>query len=248
MSTSALQQVKERTWFYEFELPDGTKSQSFVPQHLLHIHTARREKLVQIIDRCVSGDYRARAVDLACHEGYFALALAKYFQKVDAFELRPETVKAARLVAEASGITNVTFHEADLQRCPLDKQFEADFVLVYGLIYHVEDPIGLLRQVSRISRKHVLLESQVLPFECAGRVEDGNYRRQRDLQGVFGLVPDDASSREGGASDLALVPSLNTLLFLLRHVGFKEVEVLKSGPNDFEQFNRGHRVVIYGAK
>ena len=40
----------------------------------------------------------------------------------------------------------------------------------------------------------------------------------------FGLVPDYAEKREGGSTDLALVPSLNALLFLMRSFGFTKVQ------------------------
>ncbi len=54
--------------------------------------------------------------------------------------------------------------------------------------------------------------------------------------------------REGGSTDIALVPSLNALLFLMSDFGFKTIEVIKPDPDDYEQFSRGSRVVVYGAK
>jgi len=243
-----LEQVRARRWFYEFELPDGTKTSSFVPAHALPIHTSRRDKLFQVIEKYVPVASRGRALDLACHEGYYSVALAKYFQQVDAFELRPQTAEAARLIIAASGLQNVRVHQADIRSFPLSDDMTADFVLVYGLIYHVEDPIGLVRLVSKLSRKHVLIESQVLPLELTLKVEDGTYQGQRDIAGLLGIAPDNPISREGGATNLALVPSAGTIAFLLRHFGFDTVEIVSGPPDDFEQFTRGHRVVIYGAK
>ena len=68
------------------------------------------------------------------------------------------------------------------------------------------------------------------------------------MQGVFSLSADYSTAREGGSTDLALVPSLNALLFLLRTFGFETLHVLESAPDDYEQFRRGSRVVVYGSK
>ncbi len=70
----------------------------------------------------------------------------------------------------------------------------------------------------------------------------------RPVEGVFSLSPDYASGREGGSTDIALVPSLNSILFLLKMFGFTDLSVLPSGPDDYEQFRRGSRVIVYGAK
>jgi tRNA (mo5U34)-methyltransferase len=53
---------------------------------------------------------------------------------------------------------------------------------------------------------------------------------------------------KGGSTDIALVLSLNSLLYLLKTFGFSEATVLPSGPDDYEQFRRGCRVIVYGAK
>jgi tRNA (mo5U34)-methyltransferase len=92
------------------------------------------------------------------------------------------------------------------------------------------------------------LETQVFPYDVLGRIEDSFYNNLRAVNGVFALVPDWPQAREGGSTDLALVPSLNALLFLLRSFGFEDTEVLSAEPDDYEQFQRGSRVIVYGRK
>jgi hypothetical protein len=79
-------------------------------------------------------------------------------------------------------------------------------------------------------------------------VEDGHYVHQREVHGLFGLTLDYPSSREGGSTEVALVPSLGAVLFLLRTFGFEEVVVLPPGPDDYEQHRRGSRAIIYARK
>ncbi len=243
-----LQQVRDRIWFYEFELPDGTRTRTDIPAAILPIHTSRREKLIRIIRDRVPGAHAMEAADLASHEGYYSIELARHFRAVRGYEIRKESLAAAQLITGAMGIDNVSYAQADLQRMDYHPGLDVDFVLLYGLIYHLEDPVHTIRLASRMTRSHILIETQVFPYDIRGRLEDGHYLNTRPIEGVFGLTPDYATRREGGSTDIALVPSLNALLFLLREFGFEELEVLASGPEDYEQFYRGSRVVVYGRK
>lgn len=242
-----LEQVRRRKWFYEFEMPDGTLTKTDIDPAVLPVHTTRRDHLRRIIESRVAEPSRLTALDLASHEGYFSIELAQHFASVRGVELRPDSLVAARLIAEALGVVNVEYLEADLQK-PIEADLTADFVLVYGLIYHLENPIHVLRLASQACRRHLLLESQVLAYDVSGRVEDGFYLYQRDVRGAFGLVLDYPDGREGGSTEVALVPSLGALLFLLRTFGFEEVVVLPPEPDDYEQFRRGSRVIIYARK
>jgi ubiquinone/menaquinone biosynthesis C-methylase UbiE len=248
MENGLLADVKKRVWFYEFELPDGTVTQTNIASDILRIHTSRRAKLRRVIADKVPDSKRLTAIDFASHEGYFSVELARHFAGVHGFEFRPESIAAARLVCEALGLRNVTFTQADLQTMGFVATLSADFVLVYGLIYHLENPIHVLRLASQLARKHILVETQVFPYDVSGRLEDGHYSWQRQVQGVFSLSADYPKEREGGSTDLALVPSLNALLFLLKTFGFQKIDVIAPEPDDYEQFQRGSRVVVYGRK
>ena len=243
-----LQAVKDRVWFYEFELPDGTRTRTNIPAEVALIHTSRREKLRRVIREYIPDVASLSAVDFASHEGYFSIELGRHFAAVRGLEIRRESIEAARLVTKALGMRNVTYSEADLQRMPHDEALCADLVLVYGLIYHLENPIHALRLAAGLSRRHILIETQVFPYDVSGRIEDGHYLWQRAVHGVFSLSGDYSTTREGGSTDLALVPSLSALLFLLRSFGFQTLHVLEADANDYEQFRRGSRVVVYGSK
>ncbi len=243
-----LEKVKQRKWFYRFDLPDGTSTQSDVPEHILKIHTSRSHHLRQIIQNKVIHSKQMTAIDFACHEGFFSIELAKHFAVVHGFEFRTESLTAARLITDLLGVPNVNYVNADLQQMNFKPELGADFVLVFGLIYHMEDPIHVIRLASQFSRRYILIESQVVPYDISGRVEDGSYENQRQTEGVFALVRDYPQAHTGGSTELALVPSLNALLFLLREFGFTEIEVLTPDLDDYEQFRRGSRVIVYGEK
>jgi hypothetical protein len=243
-----LEKVKAQSWFYDFTLPDGTSTNADIGSEVGLIHSTRRDRLIDVIKAEVPGAENLTALDFASHQGYFSIELSRYFNKVVGLELRHESIEQARMITSLLGISNVTYQQCDLLEIKPDHDLLADFILIYGLLYHLENPISVLRLASQLSRKHILIETQVFPYDISGRIEDGNYLWQRSVAGVFSLSVDYKEHREGGSSDLAVVPSLNALLFLMNHFGFTRTRVIKPCADDYEQFRRGSRVIVYGSK
>ena len=248
MDKALLEKVKSQNWFYEYELPDGTVTNTDIGSDVGLIHTTRRSKLRDVINAEVPGAESLTALDFASHQGYFSVELARYFNKVIGLELRQESIEQARMITSLLGFSNVEYRKCNLLEMKPDQDLVADFVLVYGLLYHLENPIRVLRLASQLSRQHILIETQIFPYDISGRIEDGSYLWQRSVAGVFSLSVDYVDRREGGSSDLAIVPSLNALLFLLEHFGFKRIRVIEACEGDYEQFQRGSRAIIHGSK
>jgi SAM-dependent methyltransferase len=249
MTQDLLALVKARSWFYAFELPDGSTTPTDVDPAVLHLHATRRDRLRDVI-ATIPEAMRTTALDLASHEGFFTVELARHCRQVLGIELRERSITAAEMITTLLGLGNAGFRHADLLKIDAAEEpgLAADFVLLFGLLYHLEDPVRLLRLACRLARRHILLESQVLPCELGGRVEDGSHLWQRDIHGTFGLVEDYSERREGGSADFALVPSVNALVHLLRRFGCAQVRVLPARETDHEQFRRGARVIIHGIK
>jgi tRNA (mo5U34)-methyltransferase len=73
-----LRRVRERRWFYEFDLPDGTSTQSYLPDGVARIHTTRLAMLWQALAPIAAAGWeRLSVVDVACHQGYFATHVAR---------------------------------------------------------------------------------------------------------------------------------------------------------------------------
>ena len=89
-------------------------------------------------------------------------------------------------------------------------------MLYFGALYHVENPIPVLRKLASLAKMGMYIETQVLPFQITGHVEDGSYLSRRELNGVFGLCADYSDKPEGGLTDLALVPSRDALKILAK--------------------------------
>ncbi|SDW09996.1 Ubiquinone/menaquinone biosynthesis C-methylase UbiE [Nitrosomonas eutropha] len=239
-----LSQIKGQEWFYEFNLPDGTKTESYLAEIARLIHSTREKALRQYLD--VKQGAFQDALDISCHEGYFSLVLKDYFASVVGIDKNLNSLEKAKQISKVMGHSDIDFNHSSLEAWPV--QQDADFVLCYGLLYHVENPIEVLRKISALARRAVCIETQVLPFSLSCPIEDGSYQWQRDIHGLFGLCVDYSQSPEGGITDLALIPSKNGLEFLLRQFGFNSVSYYDPELVDYEQFVRGHRIIVFAEK
>lgn len=242
--TNELEVVKSQKWFYEFDLPDGTKTESYLPEIARQIHVTRENALRQYLNAFTES--RSTALDISCHEGFFSLILAEYFDTVTGLDKNLESLNKARQIASLLGHPEIRFENSSVELW--DEKNHADFVLCFGLLYHVENPVRIIRKLASLSKKFLCIETQVLPYEVNGPIEDGSYVWQRDLNGLFGLCVDYSYRPEGGLTDLALVPSRQALDFLLKQFGFRNVTFYKPQHDDYEQFVRNHRVIVLAEK
>lgn len=239
-----IEQVKSQKWFYEFKLPDGSLTESYLEEAARPIHETRKKVLQRHLE-AYSARYET-ALDISSHEGYFSLVLADFIKRVRGIDKNAESIAKARLITSLYKYEGLTFQKSPVER--LTVKSAADFVLCYGLLYHVENPVQILRKLSEITTKTLCIETQVMPFEHSGQVEDGHYKWSRNVNGLFGLFIDYSHSAEGGLTDIAVVPSRRALEFLLKEFGFKTVDFYVPEHGDYEQFTRHKRVILFAEK
>ena len=232
-----------REWFYRYRLPSGAYTDGPSPD-VWRLHEVRRDMMLEVLD----GRFGARlrdieCIDLASHEGFFSFELARRTRSVRGVDVRADSVDAARRMAILQDLSNVAFTVADVRSLD-DRRFApADFVLLYGLLYHTEDPIRVLRTAASLTRDTLLIETQTTDLELRGHVEWGHYQWRRPIEGVFYVVEDD-EHREGGTSGVALIPSVSALTFVLSRLGFASVRTVPPPADSPEQLARGKRVVV----
>jgi len=233
-----LERIRARPWFYEFELPDGTRTESHLPPGVEKIHETRRQLLDEALDRAVGADAaELTAVDLACHQGWFALHLAKrHFRSILGVDARDEHLADAKLMADVQGVSTFRTLKADLETARAEDIGVHDVTLMLGLLYHLENPVHALRLARAVTRKVMVIETQVVPH-MSGMVDWGSWRFQRPMVGVFGIVDETAETHASEASvhGICLAPSIETLEWLLKRVGFSRVERLVPPADGYEQ-------------
>ena len=247
MNQQLLTSIKSQKWFYEFQLPDGTVTESYLPKEVRLIHRTRERALRNFLGNRNSGAPDVgSAIDISCHEGFFTHVLSEYFPSVIGIDKNAESLAKARQMASCLGKEKITFVHSAIEDWP--DQNDIDFVLCYGLLYHVENPIAVFRRIAQLARRTVCIESQIVPVSIDMQIEDGSYSSQRESRGIFGLCLDYPTRSEGGLTELALVPSKDALVTLLRHFGFGNIRFFCPTGDDYEQFVRGQRVIICADK
>ena len=222
-------QALAKTWFYPFQLPSGGTTPTYGTGELDPIHHTRSAMLESALQAEFGAERRAlSAVDLACHQGWFSAQLAQSgFGRVIGVDARPEHIADAGLIRDALRLPQIELVEADVHGLDTARLGTHDLVLCFGLIYHLENPVGALRVARALTKRLCIVETQVVPG-LTGWVDYGSYRFVRPLKGSFGIIDETGETHgpEASTTGICLVPSVEALVWIMDRIGFKRVEVL----------------------
>ena len=241
------QRLFEKTWFYRFKLPDGRVTRTYDDGALDAVHTTRLSMLRDAV-RERFGDSLAGhdAIDIACHQGWFSTQLLEWgADDVLAVDARAEHIADVELIRDALHLSKLRTLQSDVHAIEPAKLGKFDLVLMLGLIYHLENPIGALRQAFALTRHMCVIETQVVPG-MTGMVDYGSYRFVRPLKGSFGIIDetDDTHGPEASTLGICLVPSVEALMWILRKIGFARAELVPVPDDGYEQLRHGKRVMV----
>src|SRR3954471_25036240 len=149
-------------WFYAFDFGDGLKTIPVIPPEVALIHDTRLTMVESVVQQHFGSRMPGlQCLDIGCHEGFYSLAMARHGMRVKGVDAREENLTRARFVAEAMG-SPVTYGQARVETLAASEGRTYDLVLFLGVLYHVEDPMLCLRQVSAVTRELCVIETQVV--------------------------------------------------------------------------------------
>jgi hypothetical protein len=240
-------EVLSRQWFYQFTLPSGRVTDTYVTEDILKIHETRKRMLLGRLDEAFQrGMEDLTCVDFGCHEGFFSHILASRCKEVVGIDARAENVESATLLRDVFGYGNLRFRRGDVQSITAAEVGRFDVSLLFGILYHLENVVGALRLAQAVTRKLCLIETQVAP-NLTGVTDWGSYRITKEIVGCLAIVDESddlAMNTVTNTTAITLFPSLPGLLHLLRAVGFARTEVLQPVPDAYEQIASGKRVIV----
>ena len=250
MTASEIHQQIEQLgpWFYEFDLGAAGRTPSSLPTEVQRIHTTRLEMVNRAVDaRFGSRLGQVRCLDVGCHEGYYSVAMArKGAREVRGIELREESLRKARFVADALGLANVSYAQGNCEDLSPTTHGTYELCLFLGLLYHLENPMLALRRIAAMTTELCVVETQVVD-EVEGVAEWGYREWTRPYQGILALIDESGEffngNAETGAAPIATCPSPKALEFMLKQAGFRRVEFIDPPPGAYEQHLRRKRVV-----
>jgi len=246
MST-LIEQAHSREWFYSYDLPDGSSTSTYHGADIHVIHNTRWNMLESYLDRNFGKDREGlSAVDLASHQGWFAVNMARAgFNPVLGIDARQSHVEDASLIADIFEMKQLSFQQGDIHDQVPGQLGQLDVVLVLGLLYHLENPVGALRVCRSLCKNTCIIETQIVPG-MTGFVDYGSYQYVRPLKGSFGIIDEmeDTHGPEASVTGICLVPSLDALMWLLEKVGFSHATVLEPPADAYEQLRYHKRVMV----
>ena len=121
-----------------------------------------------------------RVLDVGCGVGHLARFFLDRECEVVCVDAREENVAAAKELHPG-----LEAHALDVQAESLSSYGTFDIVLCYGLLYHLENPIGALRNIASVCTETLLLSTQVCDHHLpVMRIEDESSARNQAIQGI----------------------------------------------------------------
>jgi 2-polyprenyl-3-methyl-5-hydroxy-6-metoxy-1,4-benzoquinol methylase len=234
-------------WMYAWDLGELGKVQ--ISETLAEVHQTRLELVEPSVRKALAAaGPHARALDLACSEGYFSHKMLEWgAETVIGIDVREQNVRRATLVRDHFGIDpeRLSFHRADVFALPELDQF--DVVLMLGLVYHLENPVGAFRIARALTRGLIAVESQLTQQTRPILAGNGEAGRHFPRLGSFATWFEEDQSENPLASYgaiLSLIPNEAALLEMASVAGFAECEIVRAGPNHEAQYRTGERAVM----
>ena len=247
-------EIMHSTWWYDFELPCGTKLPSAAePADVNDGHYTRMKMLEEALAEDLANPQNvanSTYLEFASHQGWFATNMAKKgFRKCLGLEVRDRHIHMSTIMAQAMGLQNLEFRKADIFKIDPEAFGQWDYLTMFGLLYHVEDPIGALRLAHALTRKKFVIETQVAP-NMEGVIDWGHHTYRKKVHGAFALIDehDDLENPEASVTGICMVPSIEGLIWVMKKEGFKNVRLIEPPKDAYEQLANRVRVVVAGEK
>jgi SAM-dependent methyltransferase len=173
----------------------------------IRINAARGEFMERTLDELQNLGLRT-AADIACGFGHFSGILDARGLKVTAVDGRAENIEETR-----RRVPSVATAVHDVEAPSLHDIGTFDFVLCYGLLYHLENPFAAVRNLGAVTGHALLVESVVVPGD---ETSTALYEEDHDV--------------DQGLNYYAMIPTENWLVKALYISGFNHVYRSKRSP------------------
>lgn len=249
--SEVIKQILDKQWFYHFHLPNGETTESYMAEDAMAVHSTRIAMLDSVLNERYAEKWeQSTAVDLACHEGYFACHLAAKGVDVTGLEARQDHVDDANLIAQGMELDDkFRAKRVDVHDVMPEKYGRFDIVMMLGLIYHLENPVGAIRTAYSLTKDVCFIETQVAP-NLSGQLDWGNYQFVKPMMGSFAVIDEtyELHGPEMSTTGICLAPSIEALVWIMEAVGFKNVSVIEPPEGAYEQHRFKKRVMAVGYK
>lgn len=202
----------------------------FDKAHYDALNTSRGEMVRRLLPELKQRLSLKTALDLGCGLGFYASLLRSFGLDVLAIDGRAENVEEAR-----RRHPEINLQVGDAQDSNLSRLGSFDLVFCFGLLYHLENPFRVIRNISALTPKVTLIEGIVYPSPEPAMV-----------------LMDENDCVDQGLSLMAFYPSESCLVKMLRRSGFAHCYAPDRMPvhPDYQPGSNGfrRRSVLVGCK
>jgi 2-polyprenyl-3-methyl-5-hydroxy-6-metoxy-1,4-benzoquinol methylase len=216
------------------------------------VHRTRAEMIEsRVRDALARAGPGAIALDLACNEGWFSHRLLEWgASRVVAIDIREHNLRRAALLRDHYGIPadRLELRQADVFELDPASLGQFDVVLLLGLIYHVENPMGVIRLARKCTRGLCVIETQLT--RQVEPIVHGNGRAEElhEAAGSFAVVIEAGDNPLASTGQvLSLVPNRTAFADMAKIAGFGSVEFATARADHNPQYVRGDRAAIFAS-
>jgi 2-polyprenyl-3-methyl-5-hydroxy-6-metoxy-1,4-benzoquinol methylase len=238
-------------WMYEFDLGDGIKT-PLLYEELRSVHWTREQIIFPLIDRFfpkgLEGTY---CLDVACNEGYFSHLLYHRGATVKGIDIRETNIDRARSVQAIYRYESdrLLFEVEDLlsNRDPENKY---DLTLFLGILYHLDNPMGALRLLHKITKTLCVIETQLTRQNAPIVSGWGQTNVTLELDAGLAIVRETEMDKNNLAAfhTLSFVPNVPAVEQMLFVAGFSQVLKVAARPEFNVQWAKNDRGVFFALK
>jgi tRNA (mo5U34)-methyltransferase len=243
----------EPGWMYPYEL--GDKRAPLLHPRLESFHATRASMIEAAVrETLAAAGPKSRALDLACSEGWFAQRLLDWGAgEVLGIDVRPQSVRRAELVRDYLGLdaARLRFTAADALALHAEELGQFDVVLCLGLIYHVENPMGLLRLARSLTGSLCVIESQTTRVETPALI---GFAARQSFDATDAVVAvhyesdQDANPLASFGGALSFCPNSAALELMAAQAGFADLRFAEPDSRHDPDFHSGDRVVLLAGR
>lgn len=213
-------------WMYEFDLGDDIVT-PLLSQELRQVNRTREDMILPLLEECFpEGLTNLECLDVACNEGYFSFWLYGKGARVRGVDVRPLNIERAQAVQRIQGQDpgRLTFAVEDFL-ANQDSQDCYDLILFLGLLYHLENPMGALRILHRITRRICVVETQLSRQQAPVVSGWGETDKFLELPAALAIYrePDVDENRLAAHRVLSFIPNAAAVKEMLGAAGFSRV-------------------------
>jgi len=212
-------------------------------------------RILQIVSDAASEPLETiRLLDLACHEGIYAIEFARHGANVLGIEGRETHVEKAMFVKDALSLNNVAFVQDDVRNLSRDKYGSFDVVLCLGILYHLDVPdvFQFIERIGEVCDDIAIIDTLIAPGPTLSFTYDGTrYWGNRLSEGHKSSdSPEDKIKRYWASLDnvTSFLLSRTSLYCMLGRVGFTSVYECYIPPEPAKPIDRITLLAIKGRR